>query len=420
MGALALTALAACSGDSTANGNGNGTGTGSADSNVATSTTVHAEDGALVIGAILPNSGGAAEVGASMNDALAVALEEINSAGGISGQPVRLITREEGNNPVTAGLAVQDLVQLGVDAIIGPTSSTNVLGTLGAAVDAGVLTCSPTATALSLDEFPDNGLFFRTIPSDSLQARAIASVVETSGSSTAVVVYLDDDFGRPFAEATQASITAQGTRVAAAVGFTASDESISAAVDKVIARQPDVVAVIADGVTGPAIINAIDAATHSQISFVVNDAIRRPAASSQPFTAGLAKRVVGVAPIAYDNAKAFTELMRGIDPEATGLYAHNAYDCLNIIALAAEAAGSNQPLDIAAAIPGVTTSGTGCTMFTSCRESLIEGRNINYNGPTGNLSIGADGNVATANFERFTFDSSGRDITDGILAIGED
>ena len=42
--------------------------------------------------------------------------------------------------------------------------------------------------------------------------KAIASVVETSGSSTAVVVYLDDDFGRPFAEAAQAAITAQGTR----------------------------------------------------------------------------------------------------------------------------------------------------------------------------------------------------------------
>ena len=59
-------------------------------------------------------------------------------------------------------------------------------------------------------------------------------------------------------------------------------------------------------------------------------------------------------------------------------------------------------------------------MFTSCSASLAEGRNINYNGPTGNLSIGADGNVATANFERFTFDDDGRDVTDGIIAIGED
>ena len=129
---------------------------------------------------------------------------------------------------------------------------------------------------------------------------------------------------------------------------------------------------------------------------------------------------MGVAPIAYDSSKGFTDAMHVVDPATTGLYAHNAYDCLNVIALAAQAAGSNQPLDIAASIPDVTTSGTGCSMFTSCRASLVEGRNINYNGPTGNLSIGADGNVVTANFERFTFDSSGRDVTDGIIAIGED
>ena len=148
IGAIALTALVACTGDNTA------TPPSGSDGVAATSTTVHAEDGALVIGAILPSSGSAAEIGSSMSGALAVALEEINSTGGISGRDVRLITREEGNNPATAGLAVQDLVQLGVDAIIGPTSSTNVLGTLGAAVDAGVLTCSPTATALALDDVP--------------------------------------------------------------------------------------------------------------------------------------------------------------------------------------------------------------------------------------------------------------------------
>lgn len=412
---MALSALVACTGGGTTNPNPS-----TSEGVATTSITVHPDDGALVVGAILPTSGTAVDVGASMVDALVVALDEINSSGGIAGRPVRLITREEGDNPATAGLAVQDLLQLGVDAIIGPTSSINVLGTLGAAVDAGVLTCSPTASALALDEFPDNGLFFRTIPSDSLQAKAIASVVETSGSSTAVVVYLDDDYGRPFAEATQASISANGASVAAAVAFSASEESISAAVGQVLASQPEVVAVIADSTTGPAIINAIDAAAPGPITYVVNDAIRRPAASTQPFPAALARRVVGVAPLAYDSSKVFTDAMHAVDPATTGLYAHNAYDCLNVIALAAHAAGSNRPLDIAASIPDVTTSGTGCSMFTSCRASLVEGRNINYNGPTGNLSIGADGNVVTADFERFTFDSTGRDITDGIIAIGED
>lgn len=383
----------------------------------ATTTTVHTDDGTLVIGAVIPSSGGAADIGASIATGLSLALDEINDAGGVNGRPVRLITRDEGDNPTTAGLAMQELVQ-GVDAIIGPTSSTNALGTLSIAVDAGILTCSPTATALALDDFPDSGLFFRTIPSDSLQARAIATAVEASGGSSTAVVYLDDAYGRPFAEITGSAITAGGTVVAGTIGFTPTEESVSAAVAAVVAADPDVVTVIADSVSGPAIINAIDAEAGTGITYVVNDAIRRPAASTQPFSARLARRVVGVAPQAVSGNAGFTDSLLAIDPASTALFAHNAYDCLNIIALAATASGSTQPADIAAALTAVTNSGTDCATFTACATALEEGRNINYNGPSGNLSIDSDGNVASADFDRFGFDATGRDVGDGEIAVG--
>lgn len=410
----ALVGLAACSGDDQAD-------TTEA-TVIETTTTARADDGVLVIGTVLPSGGSAAELGASMSDALTVALDEINARGGIDGRRVRLIAREEGDNPATAGLAVQELVQLGVDAIIGPTSSTNALGTLGTAVAAGVITCSPTASALALDDYPDEGLFFRTIPSDTVQARAIASAVEASGSRTAVVVYLDDAYGRPFAQATQNAITSRGTNVSAPIGFMPSEDSMAEAVQAVLAAAPDVVAVIADATTGPAMINAIDAADtatgQEAISFVVNDAIRRPSASAQPFGASLARRIVGVAPLPYTNSIPFGEALRTVNPEASGLYAHNAYDCLTIIALAAQAATSSRPRDIASSVAAVTASGRSCSTFTTCSTALAEGRNINYNGPSGNLSIDASGNVATVDFERFTFDQSGRDVGDGIIAVG--
>jgi branched-chain amino acid transport system substrate-binding protein len=409
---LALTMMAACSGSEPS-------GADTIETILPTSTTVHPQDGALVVGAILPRSGSAAEIGLSMSDALRVALAEINAAGGVNGTAVRLITAEEGESSATAALAVQSLAPR-VDAIIGPTSSLNILGTLGAAVDAGVLTCGPTATALALDRFPDDGLFFRTVPSDSLEAVAIAEEVEASGSSSVLVVYLDDGYGRPFGEATQNALLAQGTRVSATLGFNANEESIAAVVAQVVANPPEVVAVIADGTTGPAIINAIDEAAPNRVTYVVNDAVRRPAASAQPFTPGLALRVTGVAPVANADSAAFTQSLLGVNPAATGLYAHNAYDCLTIIALAAQAAGTDQPNDMASAVMAVTSSGSGCATFALCSAALADGRNINYNGPSGNLAIDTNGNVVSANFERFTFDSSGRDVADGIIAVGTD
>ena len=49
--------------------------------------------------------------------------------------------------------------------------------------------------------------------------------------------------------------------------------------------------------------------------------------------------------------------------------------------------------------------------------ALVEDRNINYNGPTGNLAIDDNGDVVSADFERFTFDASGRDVGDGTISV---
>jgi branched-chain amino acid transport system substrate-binding protein len=411
-GIAAVAALAACSNDGTA-----ATTTSAVQS--APTTTERVDDGTLVVGAVLPNSGIGAELGGSMRTALAAALAEINANGGIDGTPVRLITLEEGEDAATAGLAVQQLVQRNVDAIIGPTSSLVTLGTLAATVDAGVLTCSPTATALSLDDFPDDGLLLRTIPSDSLQARAIAEEVEASGRSSALVVYIDDAYGRPFAQATQQAIIANGGQVLQSVGFLPTEDSIADAVDAIIAADPGVVAVIADGTSGPAIINALDAADPTgRLAYVVNDAQRRPSASAQTFDRSLNARIVGVSPLPFAGNAAFQAELEAVDPAATGLFAHNAYDCLVLIALAAQSSGTTQPRTLSAAVSALSTNGTSCSTFTACSAALVEGSNINYDGPTGTMAIDLSGNMSRAEFERFEFDDNGRDIAAGSVVVG--
>lgn len=385
---------------------------------VATTTTVRPDDGVLTIGAVLPHDGAAAELGLSLSDALALAVTEINAAGGIGGTTVRLIEREEGDNEATASVAVLELIDLGVDAIIGPTSSNTTLATLGTAVDAGLLTCSPTATALALDSFPDNGLFFRTIASDSLQAQALASLVESSGTRSTVIVYVDDNYGRPFAEATRQAVVAEGTVVTAMVGFTASEESMADAVASVIETQAEVVVVIADGTTGPAIIAAIDDANSISPTYIVNDAIRRPTTTT--FSRNLGARIEGVSPLAYPSSDVFLEALRGITPSTNGLFAQNAYDCVNAIALAALVADSDRPSAIAGQVPVVTDAGTPCNSFATCAEIFSGGRNIDYSGPGRDLTIGLDGEVVSATFERFTFDADGDDVGVGVVNVGDD
>ncbi len=393
--------------------------TSTSTASVVSDTVARADDGTLVLGAILPRGGVAPELGVSLRAAVDLAVGEINAAGGVLGQQVKLIVRDEGDNAASALLAEQELVQLGVDAIIGPTSSIDTLGTLSTAVEQRVLTCSPTASALALDDFPDNGLFIRTVPSDSLQARALARVVEESGSSSAAVVYLDDAYGRPLAEATEAAMRANGTVVATSVGFQSGADSIEAAVNDVADVAPPVVVVIADKSTGPAIISALDDALGSTApTYVVNDAIRRPDASSVPFGRGLVERVVGVSPLAYSLSKDFLAALDELDPDATGLFAANAYDCVNLIALAAEAADSTNAFDIASNVPAVSDGGLSCRNFAQCSTVLAQGRNPDYDGPDGVVAIDANGNPSASIFERFTFDANGRDLTTGLLNVG--
>lgn len=383
-----------------------------------TATTVDDDDGVLLLGLVVPRIGGGAEVGLSVRTTVTLAVTEINAEGGVNGQKVRVVVREEGDNPATTVLAMQDLVQLDVDAIIGPTSSVNTLGSLDVAVDAGVLTCSPTASALALDAFPDKGLFLRTVPSDSLQATAIARLVDDSGNNTAVVVYLDDPYGRPFAEEVRVALRAEGTGVTDFIGFTASEDSLAATVEQVVEAQPGMVVVIADDTTGPAVITAIDAADSLNPSYVVNDSLRRPAAAAQPFGRLLAERIQGVSPRAYAGSTTFTEALLTVDPDATGLFAHNAYNCVNLIALAAQSVGTVDSSAIAAAIPAITIGGTSCASFPECSTAMSDGRNIDYDGPTGVLSISSGGDPVSAVFEVFGFDETGRDVATGTLVIG--
>jgi branched-chain amino acid transport system substrate-binding protein len=371
------------------------------------------------LGVIAPRGGAQSELGTATRDAVELAVNEINAAGGVNGQPVRMVVRDEGDNPATAALAVQDMVQMGVDAIIGPTSSLDTLGVLKTAVNAGLLTCSPTASALSLDTFPDNGLFLRTVPSDSLQAVAMARLVEQSGSSQAAVVYLDDAYGRPFAQAVQRGLQADGTTVSMSMGFDGSEPSIKKTVATLAEHHPDVIVVVADNASGPAIINAIDAAiVVEKPTYVVNDAQRRPSSGSATFSGSLAARVEGVSPLAYPTNVRFTRALHSVDATTSGLYAGNAYDCANVIALAAQATHSTSARVIAQEVSAVTTNGTSCDQFTDCASELSAGHNIDYNGPTETLAIDSDGQVTSTVFDRFGFNDAGRDISEGTITIG--
>lgn len=386
---------------------------------VAPSTTVRPDDGVFLVGLVVPSSGIGADIGGAVTAGVRLAVDEINAAGGAAGQKILLVPRDEGDTAASAAIAVNELIELGVDAMIGPTSSLSTLATLATAVDAGVLTCSPTASAMALDEFPDRNLFLRTIPSDSLQAVGLAEVVDEVGGARTALVYLNDPYGRPFGEAVESALESQGISLAATALVTPDETSIESAVAAIADARADAVVVVADAALGASLINDIDATDTARPVFVVNDALRRPEFAGQLLDTDLAARVLGISPLARADNQAFEAGLIRVSPASNQVFAHNGYDCMNVIALAAAAADSVIAADVAGAIFGVSNRGTSCRSFPECIDLLAADRNIDYDGPSGEMSVGPNGDLGTAVFEQFGF-VDGRDVTERTFVVGSD
>jgi branched-chain amino acid transport system substrate-binding protein len=344
-------------------------------------------------------------IGPGMLDAIDVAIDQINRIG-VLGQPVGVVIADEGTTTASASNSLQTLLRRDVDAIVGPGSSLLTLGVLDQIVAAGVLACSPTASAAALDGFPDDGLFFRTIPSDTLQAQAIAEAADQTGAASAVIAHVDDAYGRALADAVGASIQSEVVEVTQVVAFDGLDDDLSAEARQVLDSGAPVVIILADADDTTRLLQRLDEFDVSGLTtIIVNDAIRNPANPQliAALGAGLREKIVGLAPQ--------VESPDAADPfDPPGPFAANAYDCVNLIALAAMRAGSDRPRDIADQMAAVSSAGSVCRNFPDCVAGLEGGLQIDYNGPSGVTDLDARlGDPARALFDRFVFGADGTD-----------
>lgn len=367
----------------------------------ATTTTVaqRADDGRLLIGVYLPQTGPGATIGQPMIDAVRAAVAHVNSEGGVLGNDVELLVQDEGAPPGPATLLAE-----GVDAIVGPASSLNALSQLSTIVqaDTGVVTCSPAATALALDGYPDpNGYFFRTAPSDSLQMVAIARRAERTGAPSVAVGYLDDPYGRGLADTLVAEIELRRRQdVVAEVAFGADQEDLSAIATELLADEPGLVIVLGDADDGGRLLTALDAASPDEpVSVIVNDAIRA-AASIQQLSPGFRTRLTGVAPLATTDGAA-----------DEGYFTAHAVDCVNLIALATAEAETDSPDAIRLWMAPVSGGGRQCTTFEDCSALIEDDLQIDYNGRSGPIELSSTtGDPTRATFIQFGFDPDGSEI----------
>jgi branched-chain amino acid transport system substrate-binding protein len=353
----------------------------------------HRSDGVLRIGVLLPQTGEGNWIGLPGVAAAEYAVARINEQGGFNGADVELVIRDEGVDAATASVAIDELIAAGVDAVVGPASSSVALETLGRLMDAGILTCSPTATSLLLDDYPNRDLFFRTIPSDSLQMKAIAQQAQRSGVATAVVVHVDDEFGHGLAAAVEAELRGFDLSVDAMIGFAADDEDLSDVVDELSQHVGSTIIVLADQEQGLRALEAIAAAAprlggETLPDILVNDAIRPAGEQWEALGAPVRDALTRLGPVADLPATTATSAeppgsAPGQEPLPSLPFALNTLDCINLIALSAIIESSDDPAVIAGRMDRTADDGAPCATFATCLELLLLRRDIDYNGANG-------------------------------------
>lgn len=149
----------------------------------------------LKIGGLLPETGDLALANPPLAAGSALAIRDVNAAGGVLGEPVEWIDGDDGTNPEKAKATVASHISAGVHVIIGAGASGISRAVLPDVVKAGLILFSPCNTDAGLSEIDDKGLYFRTAPSDLLQGKALADVILRDGPQHIAIVARKDSYG---------------------------------------------------------------------------------------------------------------------------------------------------------------------------------------------------------------------------------
>jgi branched-chain amino acid transport system substrate-binding protein len=125
-----------------------------------------------------------------------------------------------------------------------------------------------------------------------------------------------------------------------------------------------------------------------------------------PRNPGILKGVKG--PVIDTGDEAFVKRLEEANPTIRDpAYAAQSYDAVVITALAAAIAGTDAPLAVAKEINGVTKDGEKCTTFAACMTLVKEGKNIDYDGPSGTLDFTDPGEPRSATYVISEFQADG-------------
>lgn len=146
----------------------------------------------VLVGFVAQMTGTQAELGVQERNGVQLAVEKINATGGINGRKIELVIRDDLGVPEKAQSIDEELIKMGVVAIIGHATSGQALAGLKVTNPARMVMISPTVSTPALSGQDD--FFFRVYPTFKASAQAFAEYIfKTAGLKRLAVIYDTDN-----------------------------------------------------------------------------------------------------------------------------------------------------------------------------------------------------------------------------------
>jgi branched-chain amino acid transport system substrate-binding protein len=360
----------------------------------------------LKIGTLLPATGSLAYLGPPEFAGVDLAVAEIDAAGGVLGQPVVNEYGDSGDTETDiASQTVDSHLAKGVQAIIGAASSGVTFTVIDKITSNGVLQISPANTAPSLTDYPDNGLYFRTAPSDALQGAVQASNAIDNGFTSGATIARKDPYGEGLQNAFIADFEAGGGTITTALTYDPTAASFEAEVAEIAAGNPEFVQVVGFDESTKLIQEMIKQGVGPQdVQIYLADG-NLSTTAFKDFPKDTMTGVIGTVPTGDPSVdvEAFNGKLLEQDPELTDFaYGAQAYDATILVALAAEYAGCADGTAMAAAMPMIANADAGgeaCGTYADCLAIIQAGGQPDYNGVTGPLDFNEYGDPKSATID---------------------
>ncbi len=193
----------------------------------------------IKIGFIGPLTGDAASYGEPIKNSVALAVEEINTMGGINGRKIQMIYEDGKCTGKDAVNAVQKLINIDkVKIIIGGVCSGETLSILPITDPAKVLVISPSAS--SPDLTGASKFFFRNNPSDADGGKTLAKLVIKKYRKAAIISE-STDYAQALGKVFVNSFIAAGGEVVANESFAPQTKDFRSILAKIKVANPEAI-----------------------------------------------------------------------------------------------------------------------------------------------------------------------------------